>query len=105
MLQHSSDEEEDGQENTHRPESSYATVADMSELRQMVEQGRAIQCDPHNKMHGGSARDWQDEESDVPCPNVKLHTSDQLPRRRKKKGPSKRGQQRDEMDEEDIHRV
>ena len=105
MLQHSSDEEERGVESEHRHGGSYAAVADMNELRQMVEQSRAIQCDPHNKMHGRSVRDWQDEDSDGSRPNVKLHTSDQLPRRRKKKGPSKRGQQRDEMNEEDDHRA
>ena len=105
MLQHSSDEEERGVESEHRHGGSYAAVADMNELRQMVEQSRAIQCDPHNKMHGRSVRDWQDEDSDGSRPNVKLHTSDQLPRRRKKKGPSKRGQQRDEMNEEDVHRA
>ena len=89
----------------HRHGGSYAAVADMNELRQMVEQSRAIQCDPHNKMHGRSVRDWQDEDSDGSRPNVKLHTSDQLPRRRKKKGPSKRGQQRDEMNEVYVHRT
>ena len=94
-----------GELRVHRHGGSYAAVADMNELRQMVEQSRAIQCDPHNKMHGRSVRDWQDEDSDGSRPNVKLHTSDQLPRRRKKKGPSKRGQQRDEMNEEDVHRA
>ena len=103
MLQHSSDEEEERHDRADRSSGSYATLADMNDLRRMVEQSRAIQCDPHNKMHGRGVQDWQDDEDDVPRRPVKLHTSDQLPRRRKKKGHSKKSEQRDEMDEAEIH--
>ena len=66
-----------------------------------VDRSRIIQADPHNKMHGRRVEDWQDSEEEAPKRAVRIHTSDQLPRRRKKKNKEKKVE-RTESDEERL---
>ena len=106
MLQHSSGEEtaeRRGRINQQR--ATYASPVNMSEIQEMVAQSHAAQHDPHNKMHGRDVANWSSSEDDhKPQRPVKLHTSDQLPKRRKKKGKGGRAKQDDDFDEAAIER-
>ncbi|CAL1144503.1 unnamed protein product [Cladocopium goreaui] len=106
MLQHSSGEEtaeRRGRINQQR--ATYASPVNMSEIQEMVAQSLAAQHDPHNKMHGRDVANWSSSEDDhKPQRPVKLHTSDQLPKRRKKKGKGGRAKQDDDFDEAAIER-
>jgi len=104
-LQYSSDEEEKRCGRADRPPGSYATLADVNELRMMVGQSHSIQRDRHNKMRGRGVQDWQSDEGEEPRRAARIHTSDQLPRRRKKKGHSKKGEQSDEKDDAGIQQA
>ena len=102
MLQYSSSEEETERPRGPRQEDiNYAASVDMGELQAMVDRSRIIQADPHNKMHGRRVEDWQDSEEEAPKRAVRIHTSDQLPRRRKKKNKEKKVE-RTESDEERL---
>ena len=80
----SSEEEREQRRGVNQRMATYASSVDMEDLQTMVAQGHAAQRDPYNKMHGRNLESWSDEEEEPSRP-VRLHTGDQLPRRRKKK--------------------
>eukprot|EP00435_Cladocopium_sp_Y103_P039372 s2986_g10.t1 len=79
-----SDDERERRAGINQQRASYASGVDVEELQAMMARSREIQYDPRNKMHGRKVDDWQSD--DEPQRAVRIHTSDQLPRRRKKKG-------------------
>lgn len=102
MLQYSSSEEETERPRGPRQEDiNYAASVDMGEVQAMVERSRIIQADPHNKMHGRRVENWHNSQKEAPKRAVRIHTSDQLPRRRKKKNKEKKVE-RTESDEERL---
>ena len=88
----SSEEEREHRRGVNQRMATYASSVDMEDLQTMVAQGHAAQRDPYNKMHERNLESWSDEEEEPSRP-VRLHTGDQLPRRRKKKNKDKRGRQ------------
>ena len=93
MLQCSSSEEErEHRRGVNQHMATYASSVDMEDLQTMVAQSHAAQRDPYNKMHGRNLESWSDDEEEPSRP-VRLHTGDQLPRRRKKKNKDKKGRQ------------
>ena len=105
MLQCSSSEEErEHRRGVNQRMATYASSVDMEDLQTMVAQSHAAQRDPYNKMHGRNLESWSDEEEEPSRP-VRLHTGDQLPRRRKKKNKDKKGRQVCENEDEMIARA
>eukprot|EP00435_Cladocopium_sp_Y103_P041983 s1227_g11.t1 len=88
MLRHyaeNDDDERRGQITQQR--ATYASPVNVQEIQDMVERSHTAQREPHNKMHGRDVANWSSsDEDDEPQRPVRLHTGDQLPRRRKKKG-------------------
>ena len=71
----------------------------MSGLHEMLQQSRAAQQEPYNKIHGRVPSPWVDDEGDEDATHlVDRALPDQLPRRRKKKGKGNR-KERDEVAE------
>lgn len=106
MLQCSSSEEErETRARVNLERSNYVPQVDVNDLQAMVSQSRAIQSDPYNKLHGRTVEFWQSDEEPIPSRMPKLHTSDQLPRRRKKKNKEKRVERSVEEEEVEIERA
>ena len=62
-----------------------AEPVEMDELTAMVSQSRAAIGDPYEKMHGRETQDWLSDDENTEPRKVRLHTGDQLPKRKKKK--------------------
>eukprot|EP00435_Cladocopium_sp_Y103_P047867 s1603_g14.t1 len=94
MLQLSSSEDErENRERVNQERAANVSQVGLEDLQALMSQSRAVQRDPYNKLHGRTVESWQSEEDDEPARPVRLHTSDQLPRRRKKKNKEKREHQ------------
>ena len=99
MLRLSSSEEESDegvQRRTDLRARQRAQPVDMDELRTMVSQSRAAIGDPYNKMHGREAQNWLSDDEDPEPRKFRLHTGDQLPKRKKKKNKNKRPSEEDD---------
>ena len=99
MLRLSSSEEESDegvQRRTDLRARQRAQPVDMDELRTMVSQSRAAIGDPYNKMHGREAQNWLSDDEDPEPRKFRLHTGDQLPKRKKKKNKNKRASGEDD---------
>ena len=106
MLRHSSSEEEQLRRiNIKQERANYVPRADMKEIHAMMAQSLAIPSDPHNKMHGRDVQHWQSDEDERQQRPVRFHTSDRLPRRRKKKGVGRKESQEFEDEDEAIARA
>ena len=71
------------------------------ELRDLMDQSRAVERDPYNKIHGREPSPWIDEDQQGQNLDRMLQraTGDQLPRRRKKKGKN-RDRAGDQLDDD-----
>eukprot|EP00435_Cladocopium_sp_Y103_P030104 s3224_g7.t1 len=99
MLHVSSSEDESDQQRPLQASDrrvQQAQEVEIHKLQMMVTQSRAVVEHPYNKMHGRGPDMWQSDDDDRPACAVRIHTSDQLPRRRQKKNPDRH--QREERD-------
>eukprot|EP00435_Cladocopium_sp_Y103_P060533 s1322_g22.t1 len=107
MLQCSSSSEEEKyvrRATINQSRAEYVPRAEIEEIHAMMAQSLAVQQDPHNKMHGRSAADWQSDDDRQQKP-VRLHTSDDLPRRRKKKNKGKKTELGSEEEDAAVERT
>eukprot|EP00435_Cladocopium_sp_Y103_P001568 s1543_g1.t1 len=89
----------------NQQQATYASPANVQEIQEMVTQSQAAQREPHNKMHGRDVTKWSSsDEDEEPRRAVKLHTGDQLPRRRKKKGKGGKLKTEETVDETVLER-